>query len=311
MPFALVFPGQGSQRAGMCREFFERSPVVRGVFSRASGVLGWDVAGACFSDDPAALASTAVTQPALFVAEAAALAAFREAGVGTPACAAGHSLGEYTALHAAGAIGLEEGARLVAARGRYMARAAAANPGAMAAVVGASRDVVAAAIARAGLDAALWIANLNAPDQVVVSGEVAAVDRLAAAAGELGFRKVVRLRTAGAFHSPLMAAAAGEFAYVLENTAIADPAFPVVTNACAVPAVTAARLRADLARQMTVPVRWEESVRAMAAAGVTAFVELGPGDTLARLIRRIVPGAAVAGVGRPGDLDDALALCRN
>ena len=310
MAFAIVFPGQGSQRPGMGRGFFERSPAARGVFARVSDALGWDAAAACFSDDPAVLASTGVTQPALFCAEAAALAAFREAGGGAPACAAGHSLGEYTALYAAGALTLEDGVRLVATRGRLMAEAAASTPGAMAAVLGSARDDVATAIGAAGLGGTLWIASRNAPGQGVVSGGADAVDRFVAAAKGLGFRKVVRLNTAGAFHSPLMEAAAASFAGALDRAPMGDAAFPVVTNAGAAPATTAARLRADLARQMTAPVLWEESVRAMAGAGATAFVELGPGTVLAGLIGRTVPGAATVSVEDPGGLDRALDLAR-
>lgn len=311
MSFALVFPGQGSQRSGMGRAIFARSPAAREVFARASEALGWDAAAACFADGPDALALTSVTQPALFTAEAAALAALREAGAGDPACAAGHSLGEYTALHAAGALTVEAGARLTAARGRLMQEASTARPGAMAAVLGATRVEVAAALARAGLEATLCLANYNAPDQTVVSGAAGAIDALQAAAKDLGLRKVVRLATAGAFHSPLMAAAAAAFQAVLDGAVIGEPAFPVVTNAGATPVRTAAQIRAALALQMTAPVRWEESVRAMAAAGVTAFIELGPGDVLSRLSRRIAPDAAAVSVGAPEDLAAALALCRN
>ncbi|MBI5529414.1 MAG: ACP S-malonyltransferase [Deltaproteobacteria bacterium] len=305
MSFALLFPGQGSHRPGMCREIFEVSAAARDVFSRASAALGRDTAALCFSGNAESLSSTAVAQPALFTAETAVLAALREAGIPDAACVAGHSLGEFSALHAAGSLGLEDGVRLVAERGRLMDEAGNGTRGGMAAVIGRSCAEIGAAITRAGLDGALWVANVNSDDQVVVSGSLDAVERFIAFSEGNGAKKVVRLRVAGAFHSPLMAGASAVFERVLDGVPFSDPSVPVVSNVLGSQVKSGAGVRAALRPHMTSPVRWAESVRCMAAAGVKAYVEVGPGTVLSGLVKKIDPKAVVSSVGRPGDVDRA------
>lgn len=292
----------------MAREVFGTSAAARGVFERASGAAGRDLAAMCFSDDPHALAATSEAQPALLTAEAAVLAALREAGMPDPDFAAGHSLGEFAALHAAGSLALEDAVRAVSERGRLMDEAGNGTPGGMAAVIGLGRAETEKAIEDAGLSSTLWVANVNSDDQVVVSGVLDSVERIVPAARNRGAKKVVRLRVAGAFHTPLMAHAAEAFEKVLDATAVSDPRFPVVANSSAVRNDTAAGVRGALTRHMTSPVLWADSIRCMAAAGVAAFVEAGPGAVLSGLVKKVVPGAAVVNVERPADMDRALAL---
>jgi [acyl-carrier-protein] S-malonyltransferase len=289
----------------MCREVFEASAASREVFSRASAALGRDVAEMCFSDDPERLSSTAAAQPALFTVEAAVLSALREAGIPEAACVAGHSLGEFSALYAAGSLGLEDGVRLVAERGRLMDEAGNGSRGGMAAVIGKTPAEVEAAIERAGLGRVLWVANVNSDDQVVVSGKLDAVERFMALLEGNGAKKVVRLKVAGAFHTPLMAGASAAFEKVLEGVQLFDPRIPVVSNVLGAQVKSRAEVRAALRPHMRSPVRWADSVRCMVLAGVNAYVEVGPGTVLSSLVKKIDPKAAVSNVERSGDLDRA------
>lgn len=287
---ALLFPGQGSQVTGMGRAAAAR-PAAAALFERAEAVLGWPLRRLCFEGPDAELKPTEIAQPALLVAGCATWLAAREE-LGEVALVAGHSLGEYTALVAAGALEFETALRLVRRRGELMRDAAAARPGAMAAILKLDDATVAGLCESAGN---VVPANFNAPGQVVVSGEQAAVEAVVSAAKAAGGRGVL-LPVSGAFHSPLMRSAAEAMAAELEQAELTEARVPVVQNVTATAETDPARLRANLAAQITGSVRWTESVKAMAAAGVTRAVELGPGNVLTGLVRRIEPGLATCNV---------------
>jgi [acyl-carrier-protein] S-malonyltransferase len=267
------------------------------LYQWASACLGWDLAETLRMASPDELRQTYIAQPAIFCVSVAALRALEAAGVPRPAYVAGHSLGEFSALVAAGALSFEAGLLLVARRAEAMQRAADARPGSMSSVLGLSAEGVEMAVEATALDQVLAVANDNAPGNVVVSGEWTALERLPAAAKELGARRVVPLNVGGAFHSPLMAPAVEVFEPHLAAAPLRDPAIPVVANATAEPVTSAEELRRLLARQLTGRVRWTESVRRMAGLGVDTFIEVGPGTVLSGLIRRTVEGAKVLSAG--------------
>lgn len=299
MSYALLFPGQGSQAVGMGADVFAARP---GLAATAAEVLGWDLARLCREGPEEALTRTEYAQPALYTVAFALWEALAAHPIPPPAAAAGHSLGEYTALAAAGVVGFEPGLRLVAARGRVMATAAAAAPSGMAALLGA--EVAAAealAAARREEGGSLWVANVNAPGQVVLAGGLADLAWAEAHAREHGVRRVAALRVAGAFHSPFMAAAATDLSAAVASIEFASPAFPVWANATALPYGESPGTL--LLRQLTAPVRFAESLAAMAAAGISTFVHIGPGDVTAGLARRSVEGAATHVVSRLDEVD--------
>jgi [acyl-carrier-protein] S-malonyltransferase len=263
--------------------FAEFDEAAGDLYQWASACLGWDLAETLRTASPDELRQTYIAQPAIFCVSVAALRALEAAGVARPAYVAGHSLGEFSALVAAGALSFEAGLLLVARRAEAMQRAADARPGSMSSVLGLSAEGVEMAVE----------ANDNAPGNVVVSGEWTALERLPAAAKELGARRVVPLNVGGAFHSPLMAPAVEVFQPHLAAAPLRDPAIPVVANATAEPVTSAEELRELLARQLTGRVRWTESVRRMVALGVDTFIEVGPGTVLGGLIKRSVEGTRV------------------
>ncbi len=295
MSIAFVFPGQGSQTPGMGLDWESE-----GLYGWASACLGWDLVDKLRNGSADELRQTYIAQPAIFAVSVAALRALEqaleEAGV-RPSYVAGHSLGEFSALVAAGALSFEAGLTLVGRRAEAMQRAADERPGSMSSVLGLSAEGVQMAVDQAAQGAVLAIANDNAPGNVVVSGEFAALERLPAAAKELGARRVLPLNVGGAFHSPLMAPAAEAFRLSLASAPLQDAGVPIIANATAQPHTRAAELRDLLARQLTGPVRWTESVRRMAALGVDTFIEVGPGSVLSGLIRRTVEGAKVLQAG--------------
>jgi [acyl-carrier-protein] S-malonyltransferase len=266
------------------------------LYQWASACLGWDLTETLRTASPDELRQTYIAQPAIFCVSVAALRALEAAGVEQPAYVAGHSLGEFSALVAAGALSFEAGLLLVARRAEAMQRAADARPGSMSSVLGLSAEGVEMAVESAAQGQVLAIANDNAPGNVVVSGEWTALERLPAAAKELGAKRVVPLNVGGAFHSPLMAPAVEVFQPHLAAVPLGDPAVPVVANATAEPVASGEELRELLARQLTGRVRWTESVRRMAALGVDTFIEVGPGTVLTGLIKRTVDGARALSV---------------
>ena len=302
MRTALVFPGQGAQQAGMGRAW--RDTASWPVAAEISGHTGVDVAELLLTADDETLRRTDLAQLAVFAYQ---VIVHREAAatglLGAPAAYAGHSLGEYTALYAAGALSLADAARLVAARGRAMRRCAERSPGTMAAVVRLDARAVDELTGRVRAEGPeVWVAGANAPGNLVVSGTAEGVDRLAALAAE-GGGKVLRLAVGGAFHSPLMAAAADELRTALAAVEFAPAHTPVVANVDARPHRGGERWRDRELAQLTSPVRWEESVRTLEAElGCTRFVELGPGRRLTGMIRRIAAGAATVPVESPAAL---------
>ncbi len=266
------------------------------LYEWASACLGWDLTATLQTASPDQLRQTYIAQPAIFSVSVAALQALRRAGV-QPAYVAGHSLGELAALVAAGALSFEAGLTLVARRAEAMQRAADASPGSMTSVLGLSVEGVEMALAAARGSEVLAIANDNAPGNVVVSGAWPALERLPAAARELGAKRVLPLNVGGAFHSPLMAPAAETFRSFLAAAPLRDLPVPMISNATAQPTTSAEELRELLARQLTGPVRWTESVRRMAELGVDTFIEVGPGTVLSGLIKRTVEGVRVLSAG--------------
>ncbi len=266
------------------------------LYGWASTCLGWDLTKTLETASPDELRQTYIAQPAIFSVSVAVLRALEQAGV-QPAYVAGHSLGELSALVAAGALSFEAGLMLVARRAEAMQRAADDRPGSMSSVIGLSVEGVEMAVAAARDGDVLAIANDNAPGNVVVSGEWPALERLPAAAKELGAKRVLPLNVGGAFHSPLMAPAADIFRSSLSAAPVRDTTIPVIANATAEPVTSAEELRELLARQLTGPVRWTESVRRLAEMGVDTFVEVGPGTVLSGLIKRTVDGVRVLSAG--------------
>ncbi len=288
MPYAVLFPGQGSQTVGMGADVFAARPDLLG--EPADAILGWSLREVCAQGPEDELTRTDRAQPALFALSYALWDAFAHTAP-MPAGAAGHSLGEYTALAAAGVYGYEEALRLVAARGEAMAKAAAVADSGMAALLGGdveSAEALAGACRQAG--GRLWVANLNAPGQVVVAGASGDIEWAMDNVREFGIRRAIPLKVAGAFHTPLMEPAADELARALAGSDPATPQFPVWGNADAAPA---ADVVDSLRRQLVSPVRFADSLRAMAAGGIDTFVHIGPGDVTANLAKRSVEGATV------------------
>lgn len=303
---AFVFPGQGSQAVGMGNDLAENFPSAAAIFARADAVLEFPISELCFNGPEEDLRQTINTQPALFVTSVAAFEAAKEHGL-VPAFAAGHSIGEYAALYAAGAFSFEDGVQLVRTRAELMQDAAEANPGAMAAILGLSPEQVEDAVAKASDAGVVVSANFNSPIQTVISGEVAAVARASEIAAEMGAKRVVPLNVSGAFHSPLMQDAADALYEALIGVAVEKNIdIPVVANYTADFETEAEEIRTNLAKQITGSVRWVESVQSMIDAGAEAFIELGPGNVLAGLIKRIALEAKIYSVGDKAALEVVL-----
>ncbi len=289
---AFLFPGQGSQAVGMGHALAEAYRVARQTFQEADDVLGFPLSQLCFEGPEEILTQTVNAQPALYVAGIAALRTLYEVlgEAFQPAYLAGHSLGELTALTAAGSLSFPDGVTLVRRRGELMRDAGQHSPGGMAAILGAQIEQVEAwcAAAREARGGVVVIANDNCPGQVVIAGdEVALAGAMALAAGVLGEKRVVRLPVSIAAHSPLMARVQEEFHAALDATPFHPPMIPIIGNTQARPLTTVEEVRAELGAQLVSPVRWTESVRAMIDAGMTSFVELGSKDVLTGLLKRI------------------------
>lgn len=303
---AFLFPGQGSQAVGMGRAFYESSPGAKAVFEEANDALGFDLTKLAFEGPEAELALTANTQPAVLAASVAAAAACAERGL-QPALAAGHSLGEYSALVAAGGLRFADAVRVVRKRGQFMQDAVPVGTGAMAAVMGLDLAQVERVCAEAAKGQVVAVANVNSAQQIVVAGHRAAVERAVALAGERGGKKSVMLPVSAPFHCALMAPAAERLRAELAPLAVADPRIPVVRNADAGVTRTAADVKPFLLSQVASPVRWTECVARLSAEGATTFVEVGPGRVLTALLKRILDGARGLAVEDPAGLDKALA----
>lgn len=286
---AYLFPGQGSQYVGMGRDFYATSNEARAAFAQANRTLGLDLSNLCFEGPAELLNETVNTQPAVFTTSIAALYALQERGVCDPTYVAGHSVGEFGALVAAGVFSFEDGLKLVRERGRLMQRAGKQSPGGMAALLGLGREQVAATCdtVREGSGEYVGIANDNCPGQLVISGTTEALEQAMELARAQGAKRAIRLAVSIAAHSPLMAEAAIEFRRLLDAVPFREPSTPVVLNATARPLSDPEAIREALGRQLTSPVRWTESVRWMIERGVTCFIEVGPKEVLTGLLRRI------------------------
>ncbi len=302
---AWLFPGQGAQEVGMGKALYETSKAAREVFERADAALGWSITKVCFEGPTEELVRTANTQPALVTVSLAALAALREAWpeLPEPRYVAGHSLGEYSALVAAGSLTLEDAVRLVHLRGKAMQQAVPEGEGAMAAVM-APADEVRALCADAAGDDVLSPANFNAPGQVVIAGHSAAVERAIELAKNRKLRAMA-LKVSAPFHCALMEPAAQAMKEALQQVKVARPRFAIVTNVEGTPNSDPMRTPELLVRQVDGPVRWEESVQFMAGEGVTRALEVGPGRVLAGLVKRIDKQVQVLSVGDPESVGKA------
>ncbi|MDO5322306.1 MAG: ACP S-malonyltransferase [Bacteroidia bacterium] len=279
---AFLFPGQGAQHPGMAKELYESSQEARELMERANGILGFRITDIMFDGTEEDLKATRVTQPAIFL-HSAALALC--GGAGEADMAAGHSLGEFSALVAAGAISFEDGLRLVAARASAMQKCCEAVPGGMAAVIGMPNEKVEEICA--GIDGTVVPANYNSDGQLVISGTVEAVAAACEALKAAGAKRALPLGVGGAFHSPLMEPARAELAEAIGATEVRTPKFPVYQNVSACAETDPVRIKENLLKQLTSPVRWTQSVRAMLADGASDFLEIGPGTVLQGLVKRI------------------------
>jgi len=305
----LMCPGQGAQKVGMGKDLAERFPAARETFERIDAALGVALSRIMWEGPESELTLTHNAQPAILAHSAAVWAVVKDTLGVTMQAAAGHSLGEYSAYVAAGALSPEDGARLVRRRGELMYEAGTRRPGAMAAVLGLATADVEAACREASTPAEVAVAaNLNAPDQTVLSGDPAAVERAGAACKAKGARRVLALKVSGAFHSPLMQPAVPGLEQALAAARISDPSVPVVANATATPVNNASDARRLLVEQLTAPVRWVACMQQAAALvpGAT-FVEAGPGGVLAGLLKRIVPQAPTLSLGTAEEVGRFLA----
>ncbi|MGH7725752.1 MAG: ACP S-malonyltransferase [Candidatus Eiseniibacteriota bacterium] len=307
MKLAFLFPGQGSQAVGMGRSFAETHAEARSVFDEADRVLGFALSRIMWEGPEDVLKATENAQPALLVHSVAALRVVTARGL-SPSYAAGHSLGEYSAHVAAGSLSFVDALSLVRRRGELMAEAGRAESGTMAAILGLDGDEVEAACAavREAGDGTVVAANFNSPGQVVISGEIAAVEAAMAACKERGAKRAIRLPVSGAFHSPLMGPATEGLRAALAKVDVRDAAIPVIANVDAQPVSDADEIKDRLGRQLLGAVRWEESMRNLVTSGVGAFVELGSGKVLRGLLKQIAPDAKSANVDDAASLDETL-----
>lgn len=307
-----LFPGQGAQKSGMGKALAADFPAAKEVFQRANEALHLDLEQLCFEGPDEALMPTNIAQPAILTASVAALAAAREAlgpELAPPALAAGHSLGEYSALVAANALKFEDAVRLVQLRGQAMQEAVPKGEGSMAAVMGADAETLEELCREAGAEGIVSPANFNAPGQIVVAGAAGAVNKLRTLAKARKV-KTIPLKVSAPFHCALMEPAAVKVREALETIDIAEPSFPVIANVDSKPHGAPENIRKRLVEQVASPVQWQPSMVHASEIGVDRFLEFGPGKVLAGLMKRCVPGAAVRSVSEPAGLEEARALLR-
>ena len=301
----LVFPGQGSQSVGMGKALYDAHPSLKPVYDEASTVLGYDVAELCFTGPAERLNLTEFTQPALLVSSVAAWKLFEPVGI-KPVAVAGHSLGEYSALVAAGGVSFRDAVGVVQKRGRYMSEAVAKGTGLVAALLGLTAEAVKDVCRKASSVGVVAAANFNSPGQVVIAGEKVAVERAIELAKAQGCKKAIPLPVSVPVHTPLMQQAADRLAQDLATVRWSDLSAPLVNNAEAKAISRAEEIQASLVRQLPSSVLWEDTVQTMGRMGVTTFVEIGPGTVLTGLIRRILPEAKLLNVNDPKSLETTL-----
>jgi [acyl-carrier-protein] S-malonyltransferase len=310
MDVVLLFPGQGSQKPGMGKDLNDAFPAAREVFKNADAALGVSLSSLCFNGPAEELTLTHNAQPALMAHGAAVWSVVRGRLASRVRAAAGHSLGEFTAYHAAGSLSLEDALRLVRRRGELMYESGVRRPGAMAALLGELKEPVESICAKATAEAGLVSpANYNSPGQVVISGEEAGVERAMALAKEAGAKRATRLNVSGAFHSALMETALDGLFEAIANINFTNPKFPVYANVNAEPVTRADRARQLLVQQLTRPVRWTEEVSAMADKLPDAlYVEMGPGSVLTGLVKKIAPSAKTMNCGTAAEVNQLMEL---
>ncbi len=301
---AFLFPGQGSQAVGMGKDLYEQYPETKALFDRAEDILEFPLRKLCFEGPEEELRQTRYTQPAIFVHSMAADVLLKKKGV-QPRAAAGHSLGEYSALVSAGALSFEDGLRLVKIRGELMQRSGENNPGTMAAIVGMAPEQIEAVCREAAEAGVVQPANFNSPGQIVISGSVPAVRRAMEIAKQKGTRLVKELVVSGAFHSPLMGEALAGLAEALKEVSIKPAAIPVFSNVEAQPASGPAEIRRLLQQQLLSPVLWENILRNMIADGYDQYYEVGPGKVLQGLLKRTDANYPCQAVGTAEELEAA------
>jgi [acyl-carrier-protein] S-malonyltransferase len=306
---AFLFPGQGSQEVGMGRALAESSPAAKVVWAEADAALGFSLSTLCFEGPAADLALTANTQPAVLTTSVAAAAALAERGV-TPGLTAGHSLGEYSALVAAGALRFADAVRLVRRRGEFMQEAVPVGTGAMAALLGVELATAEQVCAEAAQGEVVGVANINSPGQIVIAGHRTAVERAVAAAAARGGMKSVLLPVSAPFHCALMKPAADRLASELDRLTVSAPRIPVVRNVDGGVTRTADEVKPFLVQQVASPVRWTDCVERLAREGATGFLEVGPGRVLTGLLKRTLDGARGHAVEDPASLEKAIAALR-
>ncbi|HTE44569.1 MAG TPA: ACP S-malonyltransferase [Gemmatimonadaceae bacterium] len=305
MDVVLLFPGQGSQKPGMGQDLVAASSAARDVFDRADEALGTSLSRLCFEGPAEELTLTHNAQPALLTHGAAVWAATRDVVGASVVAAAGHSLGELTAYHAAASLTLEDAVRVVRRRGELMYESGVKRPGAMAALLGDTNRPIEEICAEATEEAGVVVpANYNSPGQVVISGEEAGVERAMVLAKEAGIKRATRLKVSGAFHSPLMETAVDGLAEALEKASFTDPHFAVYANVNAEPVLRASRAMELLLQQLSKPVRWSDEIEAMSKAHPNAlYVEMGPGNVLGGLVKRIAPTLETVACGTAAEVD--------
>ena len=289
---AFVFPGQGAQFVGMGKDLYENNPVAREMFEQANEILGFRITDLMFEGTDEDLRQTRVTQPAIFLHSV--ILAKTLGDDFNPDMTAGHSLGEFSALVASGAMNFADGLRLVSARAMAMQKACEIKPSTMAAVLGLDDEVVENVCK--DIDGIVVCANYNSPGQIVISGEIEAIKAASEKLSAAGARRVLPLKVGGAFHSPLMEPARAELAEAIAKTEIKEPICPVYQNVDALPHTDPAEIKANLIAQLTAPVRWTQTVRNMVKDGATEFVELGPGKVLQGLVKKIEASATTSGM---------------
>jgi len=306
----LLFPGQGSQKPGMGKDLAAAFPIARGVFGEVDAALGADLSRLCFEGPAEELTLTRNAQPALFAHGAAVWALTKDALHEHVRVAAGHSLGEFTAYYASDAVSLPGGAKLVRRRGELMYEAGMARPGTMAAILGSTTTPIEQICQRASKEAGLVVpANFNTDDQLVISGEIAGVERAMELAKEAGAKRAIKLPVSGAFHSPLMEPAVVGLTDAIATSAFMDPLYPVYSNVTAAASTTAVEAKDLLLRQLTSPVLWSTEIRNIAAVFPDAlYVEMGPGNVLGGLVGRLVKGARTVSVGTPPEVEKLLQM---
>ncbi len=284
---AYLFPGQGSQAPGMGKDLADKFPAARQVFEEADDALGFALSELCFNGPAEALQLTENTQPAILATSIAALRAMESEGFPLPSYAAGHSLGEYSALVAAGSLSLVDALKTVRARGRYMQEAVPVGTGAMAAILGSDLETVNAACAESAQGEVCSAANINSPGQIVIAGSAAAIDRAIEVLKQRGAKRAIKLNVSAPFHCALMKPAQDRLEADLQQVRLKDASMPVVTNVDAAAEQNGDKLRDSLVRQVSQSVRWLQSVEFLINQGVQTFIEIGPGKVLSGLVRQI------------------------